>query len=67
MWKEIFTVKYFVALATLLLGIFLWAGFTGTRMLGDDTEKVEDPSGPGNHNRTGRSGRHYSRGYFYHK
>lgn len=65
MFKNLWKIKYFVAGAAFLLVAFLWAGFTGTRLLGDDTETIEDPSGPGNH--SGRSGRHGSRGYFYHK
>ena len=65
MLKNLLNIKYYIAGAAFLVGVFLWAGFTGTRLLGNDTETIEDPSGPGSH--SGRSGRHGSRGYFYHK
>ncbi|PSR52742.1 hypothetical protein AHMF7605_04000 [Adhaeribacter arboris] len=44
-----------------VMSFFIYAGVTGTRMLGDDTEKF-DPNGPGSRENTRvRSSR------FYHK
>ena len=59
--KSVYTI--FLATLTILVGVFLWAGISGTRLLGDGKETYEPDgkSGP----RTGNSTRTYHR--FYHK
>ncbi|GAB4046480.1 hypothetical protein [Spirosoma litoris] len=64
MIKELIKIKYYVVAGLIGLGAFAWAGFTGTRILGDDKENTE--AGNGAYSSSGRSGGHgYSR--FYHK
>ena len=41
----------FLIFLVTVLCFFVYAGFTGTRLLGDDTEKYE-PSGPDSHGNT---------------
>ncbi len=43
--------KLFLLYLIILLSYFVYAGLTGTRVLGDDTEKYE-PSGPNNRGNT---------------
>jgi hypothetical protein len=64
MLDEIRKIKYYVVAAVVALGVFTWAGFTGTRLLGDDNESKEGANGY-----YGSSGRSGGRGYsrFYHK
>ncbi|QDK78991.1 hypothetical protein EXU85_10380 [Spirosoma sp. KCTC 42546] len=65
MSKELAKIKYYVVVALLALGGFVWAGLTGTRLLGDDNESIENKQGY--YGGSGHSGG--SRGYsrFYHK
>ena len=65
MSKELAKIKYYVAVTLILLSGFMWAGFTGTRLLGDDSESTEGQNAY--YNGSGHSGG--SRGYsrFYHK
>jgi hypothetical protein len=53
--------KIFVAYLAVVLGYFVYAGLTGTRILGDNTEKY-DPSGP-----DGRGPNRVRSSRFYHK
>jgi len=58
---NLYLYKIFLIFLGTVLSFFLYAGFTGTRLLGDDTEKYE-PSGPDSHgNNRVRTSR------FYHK
>lgn len=59
--RDLLTIRYYVLGALLAYGTFVWAGFSGTRLLGDDTESVENLNGNG--------GRHGSGGHarFFHK
>jgi hypothetical protein len=43
-------------------GVFVWASFSGTRLLGDDNESTETRTGPGTH-----SSSHSGHNSFYHK
>jgi len=67
MLKDILQVKYVAAFATLLMVLFIWAGLTGTRLLGDDKETVENRAKQGAGHYTGRSHRYGGRSSFYHK
>ncbi len=62
------TVPYYAIAACLLLGLFIWADLTGTRLTGDDKETVEDHGKAGTNHYSGRS-RHYygGRSSFHHK
>ena len=51
----------FVLYLAVVLGYFVYAGLTGTRMLGDDTEEY-DPNG-----QSGRGGDRVRTSRFYHK
>ncbi|WP_114781679.1 hypothetical protein [Botryobacter ruber] len=53
---------FFLLYLVLVLGYFVYAGMTGTRMLGDDTEQF-DPSGPDRDS----GGRRVRTHRFYHK
>ncbi|WP_080056953.1 hypothetical protein [Spirosoma aerolatum] len=56
-------IKYYVLVVIIALGVFVWAGFTGTRLLGDD--HLNDDT---NNSYYGSSGRSYSsHRHFYHK
>ena len=57
--NELTKIKIYVAIVLVALGVFTWAGFTGTRLLGDDDEQVNN----GYRSSYGRHG--YTR--FYHK
>lgn len=63
--KELIKIKYYVVVGLLAVGAFAWAGFTGTRLLGDDNQTTEGRNGY--ESGSGHSGG--SRGYsrFYHK
>ncbi|OIN59709.1 hypothetical protein [Arsenicibacter rosenii] len=67
-FTQLKTVKFYAIGAGLLLGLFIWADFTGTRLIGDDKETVEDHGQAGSHHYAGRS-RHYygGRSSFHHK
>jgi hypothetical protein len=43
-WK-LSSYKIFLVYLAVVLGFFVYAGITGTRILGDDTDKY-DPDGP---------------------
>ncbi|MVM37910.1 hypothetical protein GO730_10410 [Spirosoma sp. HMF3257] len=65
MSKELAKIKYYVVVALVVVAGFAWAGFTGTRLLGDDNETTEGRNGySGGASHSGGS-RGYSR--FYHK
>ncbi len=61
------TVKFYVALAGFLLGLFIWAESTGTLLTGDDRETVEDHGQAGGSHYSGRSRHYYGRSSFHHK
>lgn len=63
MLNQFTKIKYYIAAVLLLFGVFVWAGLTGTRLLGDDDESTETRDG--NPGYGGRSGGRASR--FYHK
>lgn len=68
MFKDLLKIKFFAAIAALLLGLFVWASFTGTRLLGDDKDSVDALSGSGNHSERSSGGiRYHSSGHSYHK
>ena len=50
----------------LVLGVFAWAGASGTRVLGDGKE-VFEPDGKQETNRSGARGHYYRSSRFYHK
>lgn len=56
-WERMKNIKWYIIILTLCYGVFTWAGFTGRRLLGDDTDEKEVRTGPGT---SGRNG-------FYHK
>ncbi|RIV20600.1 hypothetical protein DYU11_21390 [Fibrisoma montanum] len=64
MLNEIRKIRYYAVAVLVALGMFAWAGFTGTRLLGDDDERVETKQGY--YGRSGSSGG-YRRTGFYHK
>ncbi|UFH56806.1 hypothetical protein [Spirosoma sp. KNUC1025] len=64
MLNEFIKIKYYVVAVIVALGLFVWAGLSGTRLLGDDKEKTDSKNSY--YGSSGRSGGHgYSR--FYHK
>ena len=63
MLKELYKIKYYVVAALVALGVFMWAGLTGMRLMGDDNESVENQNSY--YGNSGHSGGHGSR--FYHK
>jgi hypothetical protein len=69
MLKQIALVRIYTLLLALVLGGFVWAGFSGTWLTGDDLESVEKADGPGQRQGFHRSsGRRYGgRSSFYHK
>ena len=64
MLKELAKIKYYVAALLASLGVFMWTGFTGTCLLGDDNESVESQNGYYSNSTHSRGG-HGAR--FYHK
>ncbi|GAA4374856.1 hypothetical protein [Hymenobacter koreensis] len=62
MFEHIRKFRLFAAVALLALGGFVWAGLTGTRLLGDDNESTENLNGYGGARSGGGSGVRY-----YHK
>ena len=62
MLKNLFHIRYYLVVALLAYGTFVWAGLTGHRLLGDDNESTENLNGTGSHG----SGRH-GRGLYFHK
>jgi len=41
MLKQFFHIRYYAIAMLLLFGVFSWAGFSGTRLLGDDDNNKE--------------------------
>ncbi|SHM16453.1 hypothetical protein [Hymenobacter psychrotolerans] len=39
--RSLLAIRYYVLVALLAYGVFVWAGLTGTRLLGDDNENPE--------------------------
>jgi hypothetical protein len=63
--KDLWGLKYMVVYSLLIIGLFAYAGATGWKIFGSNTEKWE-ADGPGNHSHSSRNS--YSRGsHFYHK
>lgn len=64
MLNQLKPIRFYALFLLLALGLFTWATTTGTRLLGDDDESTEKPtgyrSGSSSGGRAGRSG-------FYHK
>jgi hypothetical protein len=54
---------FFICLAA--VGIYAYAGLTGTRLLGDDVESSDGPPTSGSRLSGGHGGRYSSRGYFH--
>ncbi len=54
---------FFICLAA--IGIYTYAGLTGTRLLGDDVESSDGPPTSGTRTSGGHGGGRYSRGYFH--
>ena len=63
MLQKLSKIYFYVLIVAIALGVYAWAGFTGTRLLGDDNETVENASYSSG--RSGSGGHGYSR--FYHK
>ncbi|GAB4040911.1 hypothetical protein [Spirosoma gilvum] len=61
---EFSKIKFYVLVVLVALGVFTWAGFTGTRLLGDDNLSDDKDN-----SYYGSSGRSYgsSHRHFYHK
>ncbi|WP_324671184.1 hypothetical protein [Hymenobacter sp. GOD-10R] len=59
--RQLWSIRYYAFLALLGYGTFVWAGLTGTRLLGDDNESTENING--NSSSGGRAGH----GTYYHK
>ena len=59
------SLRLYLLLGALALGVYAWAGLTGTRLLGDDVASSEGP--PTGGRTTGGHGGHrsYSRTYFH--
>lgn len=64
MREKITRVYVYALLVAIALGVYAWAGFTGTHLLGDDNETVDNAS-YSSAGHSGSGGRGYSR--FYHK
>lgn len=41
MLKQFLSIRYYAIAMLLLFGVFAWAGFSGTRLLGDDDNNRE--------------------------
>lgn len=58
--RNLLSIRYYVVAALLVYGAFVWAGLSGTRLLGDDNENTENLNGNSNHSSGGHA-------RFYHK
>lgn len=58
--RDLNSIRYYAAAALLAYGTFVWAGFQGKRLLGDDDENTENLNG-NSHRSSGGHAR------FYHK
>lgn len=56
--------RLYALLLLLATAGFVWAGLTGTRLLGDDNESTENLNGTGG---ARHSGGHGGRGLYFHK
>jgi hypothetical protein len=41
MLRQLLGIRYYAIAMLLLFGVFSWAGFSGTRLLGDDNDNKE--------------------------
>jgi hypothetical protein len=58
---HLWSIRYYAVIVLLGYGTFVWAGLTGTRLLGDDNESTENLNG--NRLAGGRAGH----GIYHHK
>ena len=54
--------RYYALACLLVMGLFAWTQVSGVRLLGDDTESVQNVNG-----HRSSSPHHGGRSYFYHK
>lgn len=50
-------IKYYIIAVSVFFAVYVWAGVTGTRLIGDDNDSKEEPNGKS----------HSSGNGFYHK
>jgi hypothetical protein len=65
MLQEFAKIKYYIAAILVALAVYMWAGLTGTRLLGDDSEKTKNTGT--SYGQSRYSGRGYSSSHHYHK